>query len=168
MVLGELIPLKGGDPIPLLKRRVVIGRRADCDIVLAYPNVSSQHCELVFAEGVWIVKDLGSTNGVKVNGQKIEKKRLGPGDELAVARKHRFRVDYVPDPSAKFTADEPAAPASPKQSASGNVFGRSLLEAAGLAKPAKPLEFDSDLFDDEPPVSPTDDPARKRWDIEEE
>ena len=57
---GELVPLGGGDNIPLLKKKLVIGRRPDCDITLRFPNVSSYHCELELVDGYWFIRDLGS------------------------------------------------------------------------------------------------------------
>ena len=45
-MFGELIPVGGGDPIPLMKEQLVIGRREKCDIVLRFANVSGEHCEL--------------------------------------------------------------------------------------------------------------------------
>ena len=64
---GELVPLGGGDPIPLLKQRLMIGRRESCDIVLRFANVSGQHCELIVDSGYWFVIDKASRNGTKVN-----------------------------------------------------------------------------------------------------
>jgi hypothetical protein len=49
----------------------VLGRSRDCDIVLDDPNVSRHHAEVRPSGGSWIVNDLGSTNGVKVNGRRI-------------------------------------------------------------------------------------------------
>ena len=68
MKLGELVPCGGGDSIPLLKAKLLVGRRSQCDIVLEFPNVSSQHCEFRFDQGYWQIRDLGSRNGIKVNG----------------------------------------------------------------------------------------------------
>ena len=52
-----------------LRDRVVIGRSADCDVVVADdPKVSSRHCELILSEGRVLVYDLGSTNKTSVNG----------------------------------------------------------------------------------------------------
>lgn len=44
--LGMLNPCGGGDPIPLLHEKLLVGRRSSCDISLKFPNVSSHHCEL--------------------------------------------------------------------------------------------------------------------------
>jgi len=61
----------------------VLGRSADCDVVLADENVSRHHAEVRPSGGAWIVRDLGSTNGVKVNGQRVKQPQpLRPGDEL--------------------------------------------------------------------------------------
>ncbi len=119
--LGELNPCGGGDPIPLLREKLVVGRRSSCDISLKFPNVSSHHCELEFTNGYWIVRDLGSRNGIKVNGERVESKWLMPGDILHVAR-HRFEVNYKPQ------GDGPA----PEEE---NPLARGLLEKAGLAQP---------------------------------
>src|SRR5262245_5834109 len=85
-MLGELFPIGGGDTIPLLKSRLLVGRRESCDIVLRFPNVSAHHCQLEVEGGYWYVKDLNSRNGVKVNDIRVSEKCLHPGDTLSVAR----------------------------------------------------------------------------------
>src|SRR5918992_1383263 len=69
----------------------VLGRSRDADIVVDDPNVSRKHAEVRPSGGSWIVRDLGSTNGVKVNGRRVDASRpqsLKPGDtiELGTAR----------------------------------------------------------------------------------
>jgi hypothetical protein len=66
------------------KRRVVIGRSKDCDIQVADPNVSRRHAE-VRQEGAayWIV-DLDSTNGMEVNGRRLKRAKLRPGDKITL------------------------------------------------------------------------------------
>src|SRR5262245_6861426 len=92
---GELVPVGGGDTIPLLRERIGIGRRESCDVPLRFSNVSGKHCELYFKEGYWYVRDLGSTNHTKVNGRRVHQKLLlRSGDVLAVAS-HRFRINYI-------------------------------------------------------------------------
>ncbi len=125
---GELIPVGGGDPIPLLKKNLLVGRRESCDIVLRFPNVSAHHCQLTVNGGYWYVKDLGSKNGVKVNNVRVTEKRLDPGDVLAVA-KHRYEVHYSP-------AELGAVGPPPVEDLTTNIFSKSLLERAGLVKDA--------------------------------
>ncbi|MDQ3936971.1 MAG: FHA domain-containing protein [Actinomycetota bacterium] len=62
--------------------RLLIGRSRDCDVTIDDPNVSRRHAELRNEDGRWIVTDLGSTNGVKLNGRRVEQAVLEPGDEL--------------------------------------------------------------------------------------
>lgn len=119
-MLGELIPCGGGDSIPLLKPALLIGRRDRCDITLAFPNISSQHCELVYKNGYWEIRDLNSRNGIKVNDERCDSKFLMPGDVISIA-KQRFQIQYQPDPSAPPPEEE-------------NAFAMSLMEKAGLAK----------------------------------
>ncbi|RLS98701.1 MAG: FHA domain-containing protein, partial [Planctomycetota bacterium] len=73
---GEMHPCAGGDPIPLLKPSIVVGRRENCDVVLRFSNISGAHCELTLIDGFWFVKDLSSSNGVKVNGLRVIEQRV--------------------------------------------------------------------------------------------
>jgi adenylate cyclase len=125
---GELIPVGGGDTIPLLKKSLLVGRRESCDIVLRFPNVSAHHCQLTLMGGYWYVRDLQSRNGVKVNNNRVTEKRLDPGDSLAVA-KHYYEIHY--SPSDLGAVGPPPAESGP---AIGEIFSKSLLERAGLAK----------------------------------
>ena len=117
-MLGQLIPLGGGDPIPLLKPHLVVGRRPSCDIRLDYANVSSHHCRLEYINGYWRAADL-SRNGTKVNGERIDEKFLQPGDTIGFA-KHFFEIQYTPEPDAEAPVEDI------------DPFALSLLEKAGL------------------------------------
>jgi hypothetical protein len=64
--------------------RVVIGRSRECDVVLSDPNVSRRHAELRRDENGWHAVDLGSTNGVKVNGRRVDQVVLRDGDRITV------------------------------------------------------------------------------------
>lgn len=62
-----------------------LGRSRECDCVLADPNVSRRHAELRRdPSGDWQIADLGSTNGIKVNGRRVDTSRLSPGDHVTV------------------------------------------------------------------------------------
>ena len=63
---------------------VVVGRSHDCDLVLDDPNVSRRHAEVRRENGHWVVVDLGSTNGLKVNGRRVAEAALNPGDEITL------------------------------------------------------------------------------------
>ena len=62
----------------------VIGRSRDCDVVVADPNVSRRHAELHLDERGWSIVDLGSTNGIKVNGHRSDHALLRAGDRITL------------------------------------------------------------------------------------
>lgn len=89
----RLVPLDGGQPIELAKDMILVGRTEDCDIHIDHKSVSKLHCVLVCTEGLILVRDLGSTNGTRVNGQRIRRAALLPDDQLAIAT-FRYRVSF--------------------------------------------------------------------------
>ncbi len=96
-MLAKLIPEDGSEPISLDRDVTVVGRKRDtCDIYLERSSISKLHCLIVKTDGLLFVRDLGSTNGTKVNGQRVTRGALLPGDELSLATT-RFRVHLGPD-----------------------------------------------------------------------
>jgi pSer/pThr/pTyr-binding forkhead associated (FHA) protein len=74
--------------------RLVLGRSREADLVLDDPNVSRRHAELRREGEHWSIADLGSTNGVKVNGRRVERTELEPGDEIVLGTLElRFEVE---------------------------------------------------------------------------
>jgi adenylate cyclase len=125
---GELIPVGGGDSIPLVREVLTIGRRESCDICLRFPNISGLHAQLSFQEGYWRVRDLGSTNGIKVNGNRVLEKLLHPNDEISIG-KRKFTIEYEL-PAGRRALEE----------VEEDLLGQSLLEKAGLEKPKPPRQ----------------------------
>ena len=81
---GRAMLVGGGKRTVLSGSRVVIGRSRDCDVTLDDANVSRRHAELRREGASWVVADLGSTNGVKVNGRRVNEQPLSPGDEITL------------------------------------------------------------------------------------
>jgi pSer/pThr/pTyr-binding forkhead associated (FHA) protein len=106
--LGHLISLDGGSEFPLNGIRLLIGRSPACNIVLPFPEVSGKHCQLEMDQGIWHVRDLGSRNGIQVDGKPVMATSLRPNSILSVA-KRRFKVVYEPLPTKAEPADEPLA-----------------------------------------------------------
>ena len=121
---GELIPVGGGDPIPLIRETLTIGRRESCDIPMRFPNISGIHCELNFRNGYWYIRDRNSTNGVKVNNVRVQEKLLHPRDEISIG-KRRYTIQY------ELPADQRALEEVQEE----DIMSQSLLEKAGLEKP---------------------------------
>jgi adenylate cyclase len=102
---------------------LTLGRRDSCDIPLRFPNISGQHAELTFRNGYWYIRDLNSTNGVKVNGVRIQEKLLHPRDEISIG-KRRFVIEY------ELPADRRALDEVVEE----DIMSQSLLEKAGLER----------------------------------
>jgi predicted component of type VI protein secretion system len=126
---GELVPVGGGDTIPLIRDVLTIGRRESCDIPIRLANVSGLHCELSNKDGYWYIKDLGSTNGIKVNGMRVQQKLLHPGDKITIAKRH-WTIEYV------LKAGHQAM----EEMMEEDVMSQSLLEKAGLLRPQREKE----------------------------
>ncbi|MDO4570768.1 MAG: FHA domain-containing protein [Planctomycetia bacterium] len=147
---GSLLPVAGGTPIPLTQKRLIVGRRKDCDVVLPFANVSGKHCELYLEDGYWYVKDLGSSNGTKLNGARIKESYLPPNGMISFAHNH-YKMEYSPEANG---ATMPPPQEEAAEQSVRNIFGRSLLQRAGLSRNTQGRQRDYDT-------------GRKRFDPED-
>jgi len=77
--------VEGAASVTVASRGAVLGRSRDCDVVLDDANVSRRHAEVRPSGGSWMVNDLGSTNGIKVNGRRVDgPQSLKPGDVIEI------------------------------------------------------------------------------------
>ena len=112
---ARLAPLISGaaPPIPLERPVLLIGRHPDCDVALNLPQISRRHCCLALASERLVIRDLGSRNGVRVNGRRVDEVQLQPGDEVAIAHL-LYRLESVPDvPPSRPAAPSPAPTTRP-------------------------------------------------------
>jgi pSer/pThr/pTyr-binding forkhead associated (FHA) protein len=93
---AQLIPREGGKPIDIVRDLMLVGRKEECDLRLDHKSISKMHCMLVKTDGLVMLRDLGSTNGTRVNGQRVRRAALLPNDEVAFAN-FKFRVFLGPD-----------------------------------------------------------------------
>jgi pSer/pThr/pTyr-binding forkhead associated (FHA) protein len=82
---ARLVAMVGRADILVDRVMVVVGRHRHCDFRLVSPRVSRWHCCLTKVDGGIWVRDLGSTNGVGINGHRVVSGRLQPGDVLSIA-----------------------------------------------------------------------------------
>lgn len=122
---GTLVPTGGGDTIELIREVMTIGRRSSCDVCLKFPNISNIHCQMNFREGYWYIRDLNSTNGTKVNGDRVQEKLLHPEDLISIG-KRTYVIQYT----------LPATPA-PTEDLEEDILNESLLQRAGLEQSDK-------------------------------
>ena len=85
MQTGTLSLVYQGERYAITKDRFVIGRgKQSSDLTLKDPNVSRQHAMIEFQNGVYFMVDMGSTNGVEYNGQRIARKQISEGDVFRI------------------------------------------------------------------------------------
>ncbi len=126
---AHLLSLADGPSILLDKPILLFGRHEECDVQLNSKMVSRRHCVLAQVNDLLVIRDLGSTNGVRINGERVAEGKLRPGDEFQIgkfkyqvcgdllgrSKEHTSAVEYknVP-PAAPGAVEEP-----PRASANG-------------------------------------------------
>jgi predicted component of type VI protein secretion system len=113
---AELVP-ENGDPAIRIDRDVtVVGRHECCDVVINHAGLSKRHCILVRTDGLLVIRDLATTNGTKVKGQRIRWAALLPEDRVSLGG-YKVRIylgsDEMPSPSEQRQGRIAAAPSPP-------------------------------------------------------
>jgi len=88
----RLVAIDEGPDIALDRPLVVVGRHPACDTRLESLRVSRRHCSIAREVGGAVVRDLGSTNGIRINGMRVDVCRIAPKDELSIAHL-RYRLE---------------------------------------------------------------------------
>jgi hypothetical protein len=83
---GRAFLVNGNDRREVTTERAVIGRSRECEVQIADPNVSRQHAELRREGDTYVIVDLGSTNGIEVNGRRVKRATLEPGDRISLGQ----------------------------------------------------------------------------------
>ncbi len=152
---AELVPINGDAPIPITKDVTVVGRGHYCDVQVDHPSLSKRHCVLVKTDGLLVVRDLASTNGTKVKGQKIRWGALLPNDRIAFGT-YKIRVYLGPDdaPGPSELARWGEVEASPLAGVAGAV---PIERPKRPTRPAAPEPIESDIVDQDPDDSGSED-----------
>lgn len=133
-MIAKLIPADGGPPLVIKREVSLIGRKSGlCDIVLDHSSISKLHCVLARTDGLLFIRDLGSTNGTKVNGQRVTRAALLPGDEVSFASV-RFQVFLGPGQTSSIHEEH--------------------TEVLSLPHEVVKLNFDDDIIEDEDSFAP--------------
>jgi len=118
---AELIPVDGTVPIAIERDVTLVGRQEGCDLRIQHKSVSKIHCIIARTDGLLMVRDLGSTNGTRVNGQRIRRAALLPNDNLAIAG-FTYRIHLGPD-------DQPVLPNEPTQQLNADELSNLLQQS---------------------------------------
>ena len=113
--MATLVIVEGagaGKSVPL-QRSLILGREK-ADIIVADIGASREHCKVFQQDGDWFVLDLNSRNGTKVNGERISRWHLAPGDTITIGKTNlRFDAPELPPREAPKPAAAPARPPAP-------------------------------------------------------
>src|SRR5213593_168447 len=92
---AQLVALTDGPSILLDKPILLLGRHPECDIQIESRKISRRHCCIAQVNDYLVVRDLGSTNGIRINGVRVVEGRIKAGDELTIGS-HRYQVRWDP------------------------------------------------------------------------
>jgi predicted component of type VI protein secretion system len=167
---AQLVSLTEGPSILLDKPILLLGRHPECDIQIDSRKVSRRHCCIAQVEDYLIVRDLASTNGIRINGVRVVEGRLKAGDEVTIGGyRYQVRWDSVPglpatgavgkepkvepaDPARATceeednlleASDEPVALAEPNGEVISSVRGLAATPRPGDRRPPEPGPDDS-------------------------
>src|SRR6476660_5794871 len=134
---AQLVPLDGGPSIEIVKDLTLVGRKEDCDLRLDHKSVSKMHCVIVKTDGLLLLRDLGSTNGTRVNGQRVRRAALLPNDQLNIASL-RFKIDF---------SNEAPAPAPDEftQQMDAKDFDRMMRKRSTVEESSDEMDSDADV-----------------------
>jgi pSer/pThr/pTyr-binding forkhead associated (FHA) protein len=119
---AQLLSLSDGPSLLLDKPVLLVGRHEECDIQLNSRKISRKHCVIAVVGEKLLVRDLGSTNGVRVNGARVDDAALKTGDELVIGNfRYQVHVDQkrevVSSPEPPEMNVAPPPPRSPGEDA---------------------------------------------------
>src|SRR5947209_6943824 len=90
---AQLIALTDGPNILLDKPILLLGRHPECDVQIESRKISRRHCCIALVNDHLIVRDLGSTNGIRINGIRVQEGSLRANDELTIGNS-RYKVRW--------------------------------------------------------------------------
>ncbi len=164
---AELVPENGDPPIPITKDLTVVGRKEYCDVCIDDASLSKRHCVLVKTDGLLVVRDLATTNGTKVKGQRIRWAALLPEDRLTFGS-YKVRIylgpDDLPAPSETRRKASKTAPVPKRESAAKDERARTPAAGPIVGFPTpSPLEVPVFARDDAEPENRESDSDDSGW-----
>lgn len=101
-------------PIPLQRPILLIGRHPECDVRIDQVKISRRHCCVALAYDRVVIRDLGSKNGLRVNGRIVDEAQIYPGDEVAIGPiLYRVEGETAPPPGPPARSRPEATPPTP-------------------------------------------------------
>jgi hypothetical protein len=155
---ARLVALTDGPSLFLDKPILLLGRHPECDIQLNSRKISRRHCIVAQVNNYLVVRDLGSTNGIRINGVRVLEGRLKEGDELTIGNfKYQINLDGIAVDHGPAMAkpafvapggDEDLEDADDPVPLADNSSGSPMIPPRTDAAPHEPLGFPDSLPDD--------------------
>jgi pSer/pThr/pTyr-binding forkhead associated (FHA) protein len=109
---AQLVALSEGPSILVDKPILLLGRHPECDIQIESRKISRRHCCIAQVNDYLVVRDLDSTNGIRINGVRVTEGKLAPGDELTIGN-HRYQVTWDEGPAHPVSRPAPRKVVAP-------------------------------------------------------
>ncbi|OWK47079.1 FHA domain-containing protein [Fimbriiglobus ruber] len=126
----RLVPIDKAPQIELTKDLTLVGRNEDCDVRIDHKSISKLHCILVKTDGLILVRDLGSTNGTRVNGLRVRRAALLPNDNLAIAA-FKYKVKFGDTADDRPAAGTPDVAVPMRETSEDDDLGAEKLPGVG-------------------------------------
>jgi predicted component of type VI protein secretion system len=156
---AQLVSLGEGPNILVDKPILLLGRHPECDIQIESRKISRRHCCIAQVNDYLVVRDLDSTNGIRINGVRVLEGQLHDGDEVTIGGS-RYRVTWDDNPPPHVAAHAPRPPLDPDDSDLEECDEPVPLidTARGQPQTARPPKAPAQTVDEKPgpPILPSD------------
>jgi pSer/pThr/pTyr-binding forkhead associated (FHA) protein len=161
---AQLIALTEGPNILLDKPILLLGRHPECDIQIESRKISRRHCCIAQVDDYLVVRDLGSTNGIRINGVRVLEGRLRATDELTIGNS-RYKVRWDPTEPSN-AANEPASRKQERAPRSGRA---EVVDDDALESCDEPIPLDDSDLNEAAPLkaAPAPQPAPAKPPLDE-
>ncbi len=149
-MVAVLHPTEAGSQIVIDRAVVLVGRSADCDAVIDFSfKISRMHCVLVQVDADYYIRDLGSMNGVRINGERIEKAvKLVQGAEVAIGDVNfQFHANVQPAPRVAVRSHVGAKEMPLLVDESMPILDGEIIDVADVIEDVEIIEEDFDVVE---------------------
>ncbi len=152
--------------LPLTKSQLTIGRHKSCGLILRDKSVSSCHAAISFHNGLYEIHDLGSTNGIKINGKKVDQAILNPGTRIRLGNVLlSFKEVVAREPTQKVSAVAPAPASRPATTLPADPLPlpQPPTTPPGRPLPDLPLDDEDDLPEEDVQITTDESGSTPVW-----
>ncbi|MFO0930197.1 MAG: FHA domain-containing protein [Gemmataceae bacterium] len=151
---ARLVALNDGPDIWVDKPILLLGRHPECDVQIDSRKISRRHCCIAQVNDYLVIRDLDSTNGIRINGARVLEGKLQAGDEVTIGN-FNYRVSWGDDAGQPSTASARARPPAPFDDAALESCDEPIALPEPNRRPAPPPAADSFVLPDNLKLMPS-------------